>query len=576
MRTSTEVKLSFVDVTALSDATETATTTAKPYSNMALLKDELFSMPKYATTERNYFVLDGSRKVLPDNPDDVAYVSNNASNTDRTFATNPKITVTFTQNHTSAGVTLYFGDDYPEEVKLTWYDADNTKIDAKTFTVDSLVYFCSNQVENYQKIVIEFIKTRYPNRYIKIAHILYGVNVVFSDEVVQNANIIEELDPTSATMSVNTASVSVVDQNDTYKPTNHDGLWKSIQVGQEISITETVEDKTIDCGTFYIDNWDFSNNIASFSLIDKIGMLDKTYFYDGEVYVNRKAKDILDALFSSCGVEKYTIEEGLGEILLNGHLGIQTHREALQQIVFAIGGVADCSRSDYINIYKPKRYVENNINTNRKFLGTTIKLDEYVSGVTVGFNKYTLSNDLTSLYEDILPKGTSKIEFSSPVDPSTITVTGGTLAVGRTNYAIVTMASTSTCKIEAKQYEITENRITANVDLIEGGEVANIKEYSGCTLVNSARALEVAKYILNYLQLRQIVDMRYINEGEGVGEWCLIADNTERYSTTGITKQNIDLTGGNIASVTSRGYSAVVTDYSYTGELWSGDIMGVI
>ena len=44
-----------------------------------------------------------------------------------------------------------------------------------------------------------------------------------------------------------------------------------------------------------------------------------------------------------------------------------------------------------------------------------------------------------------------------------------------------------------------------------------------------------------------------------------------KYAITGIMGQSIDLTGGFIATAKCRGYSKVVTEMYYTGEIYAGD-----
>lgn len=66
-----EASFCFVDVTALADS-QTASTTAKDFSNYPLFCDQTARQAPYGTLERNQFLLDGSREIFPAaGPEDV-------------------------------------------------------------------------------------------------------------------------------------------------------------------------------------------------------------------------------------------------------------------------------------------------------------------------------------------------------------------------------------------------------------------------------------------------------------------------------------------------------------------------
>lgn len=570
MKTYCIAEMKFIDVTALSDASP-ATENNQTIGNLEVLAEQTAQDP-YGTLELNQFVLDGSKSILPEAPADVAFWSSEMSQSDCTFASNPVMEISFTKQHSSAGLTLHFADDYPAEIMITWYTLAGTKLESKTFYPDSLIYVCQHQVENYGKIVIELARTRLPERYVKLQYILYGLELSWKDDVVQKAKVQEEVDLTSATLSINTAEVAIVDTANDFDISNMNGAWKSVQKGQEVTLTEYKDGKEIPAGTFFIDKSSFKDNVASFSLTDRIGLMDKYTFYDGEVYQNVLAGIILESIFACAGVEKYSIDEAIYNIPLSGHLGIQTCRAALQMVCFACGALADDSRSDMVKVYKPDRYVKATIGTDRKFYGgTKVELDEYVSGVSIECNRYSLEAETTEIYNDILAAGDTKIEFSEPYLATSITVSVGAIKEAKTNYMIVTMEEAGTCLISGRKYASNSFSYQKDVAHIAAGEVENVKKYGTCTLCNTESLPDNAQYLLDYHALRKTLSMKYLLEGEQSGNWVNVNDRERNTSTTIIEKQSIDLTGGFIAQATCRGYSIVVTENNFTGtELYSG------
>lgn len=570
MRTYCRAEMKFIDVTALADASVTTD------DNQGIGSIELFAeqteQKSYGTFELNQFVLDGSKSVLTENPKDIAFWNDALSKEDCTFETDPKITVTFQEQHTSAAITLYFEDEPPAELKITWYTIAGTKLITETFYPDSLIYVCNNQVQNYGKIEIEFVRTSFPQRYIKLQYILYGKYIVWDKDMIQTAKVQEDIDVTSASLSINEADISIVDMNNDFDAENENGAWNSVQKTQEVTLSEFNNGNMIPMGAFFIDDFSFSKNIAKFKLVDVVGLLDKYTFYEGQVYNNVRAGVILNAIFATAGIKKYVIDEEVGNTLLSGYLAIQTCRKALQQVCFACGAVADDSRSDTIKVYNPDRYVKSTVGTDRKFNGNTkVSLEKYISGVNIEMKNYALEEKNSDIYKKTLPAGDTKITFSSPYLPSSITASVGTLKEVKTNYLIINMPDAGQCQITGIKYANTTFSYEKRVDKIEAGETENIKKYSGCTIYNADILPDIAAYLLDYHALRKKVGMKYLVDLEQVGNWANINSIGGKTSTTLIESQTLDLTGGFIATATCRGYSVVVTENYFAGvELYTG------
>nr|DAI61089.1 MAG TPA: hypothetical protein [Caudoviricetes sp.] len=569
-RTYCRAEMKFIDVTALSDATVT-TDDNQSIGSIGLFQNQT-DQNDYGTFELNQFVLDGSKDILSDNPADIAFWNDTLSKADCTFETNPKITVTFQEQHTSAAITLYFEDEFPAELKITWYTSAGTKLVTETFYPDSLIYVCNQQIQNYGKVEIEFVKTIFPQRYIKLQYILYGKYIVWDKDMIQTAKVQEDIDVTSATLSINEADISIVDMNNDFDAENENGAWKSVQKTQEVTLSEFKNGNMIPMGAFFINDFSFSKNIAKFKLVDEVGLLDKYTFYEGQIYNNVRAEVILNAIFATAGIKKYTIDEEVGNTLLSGYLSIQTCRKALQQVCFACGAVADDSRSDTIKVYKPDRYVKSTVGTDRKFNGNTkVSLEKYISGVNIEMKNYALEEKTSDIYKKTLPAGDTKITFSSPYLPSSITASAGTLKEVKTNYLIINMTAAGQCQITGIKYANTTFSYEKSVDKIEAGETENIKKYSGCTIYNADILPDIAAYLLDYHALRKKVGMKYLVDLEQVGNWANINSIGGKTSTTLIESQTLDLSGGFIATATCRGYSVVVTENYFAGvELYTG------
>ena len=353
-RTNCKVHMEFIDISAVVDGSISTEHNAT-IGNVDLLKEEA-DYKTYAIPDQNTFLLDGSRSILKEN-DTLPFVSSELSAEDCVYENIPAVTVTFSENHTSAGITLYFLEDYPAKVKLTWYDSNGVYIISGEFLPNSLQYFCQKQVSNYRKLKIEFLESRLPGHRIKLGYIKYGREIDWTGNEIKSATISEQADFTSATIPINTADISIIDFENDFDLHKQSGAWKSIQKRQPVVITENVDGEIIPCGIFYLDTWKSQSNVISFSLIDRFGLMGKTKFYKGQIYVAVEAGLIIESIMESAGIEDYIISEEVAGILLTGHIPICTHREALQQVLFACGAMAECGRTGTINIYMPGRSV---------------------------------------------------------------------------------------------------------------------------------------------------------------------------------------------------------------------------
>lgn len=565
--TNCKVHMEFVDTTAQADGMFSVQDNFI-YGDAELLREK-GEYPDYALSDLNQFILDGSREILNVHTR-LPFVSSQASANDCTFSEQPTVTVDFTERHTSAGLTLYFIQDYPAELKITWYELTGNKMAEETFFPNMMIFFCRRQADGYGKIKITFIRTRLPGQRVGLGHIKYGTEIEWNEENIQTGSLHEEMDVTSAILPINTAEITIVDEEDDFDLRNQNGAWKSIQKKQEVTVVEQLGDKNVGCGIMFIDTWSSRDNTVTFSLIDRLGVIDKTKYYDGRIYNGEKAGAIIDEIMLSAGVAKYTVTDEVREIPVSGHLAICTHRAALQQIAFACGAVVDCGRSDSIDIYQPSRYAHIVLGPDRKF-STALELDKYVSGVGVSYNTYALATQAEEIYNDMLYTGDNRIEFSDPYHPESLSVSAGEIVMARTNYVVIRMTEDTECTLTGRKYEKREITYTTTASLIDAGEEENVISFAGCTLMNAGRVKEIARNLLNFYQLRQLVDVEYILDTEKAGNWVNLRDMSGKTVTSGIISQDIDLTGGFLATAKCRGYSKVVTEFSHAKEIYAGE-----
>ena len=109
-----DIRVSFrlIDNDAYSDATATAAQYNTDISQLSQTHDLTEGMSaKYATLETYGWPLDGSCAIMPDSVSGIQTgLWSVASGADGTFTTNPSLTFSFTEDHSSVGFTVIFDD----------------------------------------------------------------------------------------------------------------------------------------------------------------------------------------------------------------------------------------------------------------------------------------------------------------------------------------------------------------------------------------------------------------------------------------------------------------------------------
>lgn len=517
----TSVKLSFglEDVTAKSDSTFSVTGGAS-YSKTANLKLDSYTVQKAATLEKNRWVLDGTWQYFPNRPSLSSYywglVGSTLSDSDASAGI-PLMTIiiTFSSTHSAYGLTFEFDNydetNYPNAMFIQWLN-DDTVLDSATYHPSGDTFSTENKVENYNKIAILIYGTNRAYRYPRIKSITHGVTKYFLQNEIISAKAVQEIDITGVKLPISKLTAKVYSPNDEFNLLNPQGLYSLIQSRQRIDVQIIYGDSTYSFNRYYIDTVEVDEDkTLTISAVDAIGVMDKTEF-KGNMYNDVSSSAIILEILTDAGFSNYY--SYASATMLTGYIGICSHREALQKVLFAIGANAS-SQGSYGRIFinknpqKTTTYSDTiTLTPNMRFEGTTMKLDELYTGVTVKEHSYSLEVDewgeakTSSLYSGALKLGENKIEFSSPVSPSTITTSAGTLTETGVNYAIITTTeAVGSCNVTGRKYVDETQEVTQKLESIPPGSQENISSVD-CTLVSSENSATVASRYLDALQFR--------------------------------------------------------------------------
>lgn len=543
-KTSATISFGLIDVTAKPDTTVTASDKQSFIDVQDLALDGVCPVPS-ATLEKDYWKLDGSYEPFPDSPQNTSWGiwSNSMSDENGIFSVPPVIELSFQNIHKTAGLTFEFcpyGNNYCNHMLIQWYLDDAVIKEAEFYPAAwRCEYRCT--VEKYNKLIITFYSTNEPYRYLKVQNIQHGINEYFSEDEIETASVLEEVDISALELSVNTLEFRLRTVNDDFDIFNPKGLYNLLQKKQQLCVEGYVDGGLINFGYFYLDNWNDDEGETELTAQDAIGIMSNTTF-KGNIYEGVKALNVIDEIMNDAGFG-YSVDSRIGDMKISGWLPICTHREALQQVAFALGAYVDTSRGGMVRIrFGADEDVIYNIGMDRKAVGSSATLKEYISGVSITEHSYVLGTTVEELYKGNLYAGDNEITFS---EPSVVTaVSGGTLKESGVNYCIVNMTADGEVIVKGKKYTDNTSVITVNADTVAAGEKENIKTVTDATLINNKNSLYVAQMLLNSYQKRIEQNLSFVLNRETVGSNASVEVYKDYFKNAVITKLETDLVNG--------------------------------
>lgn len=561
-----KTRFEIIDVNAYPDATPTVNAEAEfsKFAQTVNIKRE--TSAKYATFETDYWLLDGSFGLPPkavESGYEVGWLSNALSGTGGTFTTSPELTVQFTQNHSSIGITVTFdtlSNEYASDFSIKAYNSVNALIKTVNVTNNTdAIYLCEEGFSNYRKIVLTITKWNKADRRARLLELDFGIVKEYTDDKIVKLNVLEELDTLSSTVSSNEATLTLYNDNQEFNILNPNGIYPYLQRRQRIVpyyglvITDTLTEY-VPMGVYYLNDWksDEGTMTATFTARDILDLLAQSIYRKGK-YQSRTLYNLAVDVLSDANVTDYEIDTALQGITVNGYIPLVSHREALQLIGFAGQCVVYSDRNGYIQI---KRLASTALNETLDFdnvyKSPSIKLDKLVNTIDVNVNKYVAKATSEEVYNGTIAiNGTVDVWItykSMPCQSVSSVVTGGTVnsATYYGNAALlnitaagnVTIVSTGTILEKASTvYTLQDGTAPADEQMLS-------LSVDNLLITDNTIAGDVATWILTEYQKRFLYDVNWRqNPALEAGDIVTVEDEFAENKAVRITKQNFEYQG---------------------------------
>ena len=442
--------------------------------------------------------LDGSALPIPNvSSENIGFWSKVKSDSNGSFEIPVLLNFVSDGYYTSPGITLYFDDKngvYAKNLEIIW-KRNGQEISRKTFNPTSAIFFCENRVELYNEIVITVYSVNMPLNALKIKSIEYGNGTEFTGEELKLVKIKQEISQISSELPISTGDIVIHSKN---------GREYFFQDRQPIDI---YSDGKLLLKTFVESFKKTNKNEWSISGEDYIGLMDGVPFYGG-VYTIKNASELIQEIFATAKVP-YELSTDFVDSTVRGYIPYTTCREALEQVLFAIGAVANTSESENVKIYKLSNEISQEIQPWRVIRGQTSTEKGRVSKVEVVSHSYRKTQDTVEVYNASTSQTGEEIfiTFSEPLHG--LSITNGTIIESGANHAVI--SASEGCVLTGKRYEHTMVTKFLKNPLVPANATENVVSVKDATLVSDDNVDNVLNLCYNHIINKSNMNMRIVD-----------------------------------------------------------------
>jgi len=516
----------------------------------------------YATYEPDYWLLDGSYKFIAESAS-VGYISTEQSGAAGAFTTAPVLQFDFGEVYSTDGLTLHFSEltgDWADDIDVAFYDSGLSLIQTNNYTPASALFSTGQAIDDFQRIIITFNSTNKPYRFARLFNIDFDNVTRWSGGNIKNGKLIEEVDPLSLRMTSNQLEFSLFSDDGDFSITNPQSEYASLQENEPIEAYEQIGDEDIFLGRFYLDEWEsVSENEAQFTALDGFALLDKIPHYNPfySVYSIDYSEDILDHIFATAGLiyEMEASLEGI-DVTSSASVPIMSCREALQNVLVYIGGVASCARSRVVNITPLvlasdlASVFDLTLTASEKGHLSSVKLKKAVTSVTVlshAFIEYTQS---ATVYSKSLAIGEYLITWDHFALVSFSGTSTRTIIEHGPDYVKVNITGAGTFTV-TEAYNYKDQRLP---ETLENGTLsASTPRYEihvdDALMVDSTVVGDVTQRIYDYYLQRYIQKTKLFGLTVKAGDTVLIDTQSSQQIKGIVERAEFNLTGGFVSEI---------------------------
>jgi hypothetical protein len=274
-----------------------------PWTVLESLQNRNMETPeRYATFERNRWLLDGATPIIPDDNSEIAensaYTLNELSGDDGTFTTAQTIQQMLSNVDVLQAFSVYFSDDPVDGVAedftvdvgvggQSFYSMSVTGNTKTNMSFDGFTVYAPTDIK------VTVTKWSLPGRRVRIIEIIPGIYETWDGSMLAAFDLTQQGKFDCLTLPYGTLNLTFNNKSRRFEPRSKNGLFQSLEERQgiEAHIGVKLEDGTVEykpLGIFYQygDGWKTGDNSMSmrWALVDIVGLLaNRTFILNGSM-----------------------------------------------------------------------------------------------------------------------------------------------------------------------------------------------------------------------------------------------------------------------------------------------------
>lgn len=500
----------------------------QPFSNEASLSGDLIEDRAWATLETGGWPLDGSRELFEENPQSqyMGWWSKSCSDENGRFEVPPIITIRFPLNETisAPGLTFRFWpamNSWCSEIGITWYreyaseggeNIQETILDHAIVYPDAAEWAVFHEVRDFSRVDIELLATNIPGQFAKLQQIRIGNVTVFLQDELVRVNLLNEIDPSSCELSVDTMTVEILEKKGrTLKPQKNQRM-------------ELYRDDNLIAVQYISDFSREKRNDYTFKCQSAIGRLEDMFL--GGIYNEISARELLGNILD--GFQFLVSASDFPEEAekLTGYLPICTRREALQQIAFALGAVVSTRGDGIIRLLKLRDTVTS-FGEDQIFTDAKLTNEQKTASVKITVHQYIETEESETVLENVtVPSSGALFTFSEPhfgywlegIGPQ-----GGATGIEDYGANWVRLFGTKdgsswSATVHAYKYQhltTTHERVNPEASAAEKGNVISVDK---ATLIHSGNVDATLDRLEAFHAMKDVLTQTVVLDGQKVGD----------------------------------------------------------
>ncbi len=529
----------------------------QPFANISRLRVEDKEDKDFISLELNKSVLNYTLDNA-DNLNNLAFVSNTLSDNNCQF-NNVYVLAQSNEPKSFCALSLDFGVNFPKKIRVV-YESSNSQNNRETIidNIDDRYVFVNIRAQSVTRVYVYFLESWAPFEFAYLQKTDFGVIYKWSKDDIIDLIVNEETPYFCTTLPIDTAKLTVYLTSDQFDMLNNDNILNYVSQDQKFKISEEIEDtetgevKTVNFGTYYLDDLkNESEHKVTFNLSTILSKLDKKDFRISDMYgIGNSSYDVILSIFTEAGFSNYVeIDESLKNEYLKGYIPFMSCRAALQQVLFVTQSLCYDNRTNKILIKKMDYSVSQVVEMDKIFYPYDIEQDTRTSRISYEYFSYFRNFFGKEKLATISVNSTDPltVNFSKPIDKNTLEASANAVIAAKyTLYADIVPISQELHDITLQAITYLEIKYTGE---ITAGSSENIKKFdiNGVKLLNKDNATSIMNSLAEFNSKMITYKIEYLCTGQETGKYTTFTLAQDKQIIGWLGRQTIDLAHGMVA-----------------------------